>query len=325
MKRNTEHLSDKKRFFADPEFLSDTNPLFAELKAMPDVRIPETSGRVTIRFWLVLLGGIVITSLLSGIIGSIAPVTEENATLSLIVSLFLTAVVIILTLLFCRKIENRPLRTTGMKAKGFLPQYLCGAAAGFVMFGGAVLMAWACGALTFSGRTEHFSAGTMAVLLFAWLVQGFSEEISFRGWLMISVGTHRGVTEAVTTSGLYFAIAHIGNQGISIPAMINLGLFGMFAGLYVLRTGSIWGAAAMHGVWNFVQGNLFGIKVSGMDMPDSVLRFSSEGGSKWLNGGAFGMEGGLCVTAVLVIGILLLWKLPQRAVPASVSVSPTDP
>ena len=294
----------------DPAFMSDTNPLFAELKAMPDTAIPENSGRLTIRFWLVILAGVLLSALTGSFIGTVAPVTEENASVSMIVSLYLTVFVIVLTLYYCRKIENRPLRTTGMKRKGMLPQYLGGAAAGFVMFGAAVLLAWRCGALKFEGREENLSAGTLTALLIGWLVQGFSEEISFRGWLMISTGTQRGVTEAVTTSSLYFAIAHIGNQGISILSMINLGLFGMFAAFYVLRTGSIWGVAAMHGIWNFAQGNLFGIRVSGMDMPDSVMRFSSEGGSKWLNGGDFGMEGGLCVTAVLAAGILLLCLIP---------------
>lgn len=291
-------------------FLTDSNPLFAELREMPDVHLIERGGMLMAVFFLVLLSGALFSALLFAIIGRIFPAAEENETLSLMFLLYLTGGIILMTLIFCRKIENRPLRTTGMKAKGFLLQYPAGAAAGFAMFGAAVLIAWKCGGLTFSGRSEQFSSGTAAVLLSAWLVQGFSEEISFRGWLMISAGAQHGAKAAVCSSALLFAIAHIGNDGVSIPALLNLFLFGVFAAFYVLRTGSIWGAAAMHGVWNFVQGNVFGIKVSGIEMPDSVWRFSSAEGMKWLNGGSFGLEGGLAVTAVLAAGILLLWLFP---------------
>ena len=297
---------------ARKQFLTDQSPMLRTVREMPGVRVTQNPGMLLFCFGLLIFSGALISALIVGIAGQAVTSIRQNDTVSLILSLYLTGITILLVLLYCRYGENRPLRTTGIRAKGFLPQYLGGAAAGLVMFGTAVLIAWKCGALTFSGRTEQFSAGTTAVLLTAWLVQGFSEEISFRGWLMISAGTHRSTKSAVVLSAVIFSVFHFGNEGISIPAAVNLFLFGVFAAFYVLRTESIWGAAAMHGVWNFVQGNLFGIKVSGMDMTDSVWHFSSADGMTWLNGGEFGMEGGLAVTAVLIAGIAVLWALPGR-------------
>lgn len=296
-------------------FLTDRNPMLRTLREMPGVRIPQNAGRLLFCFALLMLAGALLSALTVGIAGQAVTAVAQNDTVSLMLSLYLTGITILLVLCFCRFGENRPLRTAGIRAKGFLPQYLGGAAAGFVMFGTAVLIAWKCGALTLSGQTGQPSAGTTAALLAAWLVQGFSEEISFRGWLMISAGTHHGTKKAVILSAVMFSVFHFGNEGISIPAAVNLFLFGVFAAFYVLRTERIWGAAAMHGVWNFVQGNVFGIRVSGMDMTDTVWRFSSADGMTWLNGGAFGMEGGLAVTAVLIAGIAVLWALPAREQP----------
>ena len=93
--------------------------------------------------------------------------------------------------------------------------------------------------------------------------------------------------------------------------MVNLTLFGVFASVYFIKRGSIWGIAAIHSIWNFVQGNLYGIKVSGTESSCSVFSSVSAEGKTLINGGDFGLEGGLAVTVVLVIGILFL--LTRRA------------
>ena len=91
-------------------------------------------------------------------------------------------------------------------------------------------------------------------------------------------------------------------------------LFGVLASLYVLRRGNLWGACAIHSMWNFAQGNLFGAAVSGNRSGPSLLRaeaIASGSASLW-NGGAFGPEGGLAVTLVLLAGIaVLLFLIPN--------------
>ena len=100
------------------------------------------------------------------------------------------------------------------------------------------------------------------------------------------------------------------NNGISLLAIINLTLCGIMFSLYMLRTDNLWGACAIHSIWNFVQGNFFGLPVSGIDSGDSVFRFSLIEGSDLANGGAFGLEGGLPCTIVLTAVILVLLFVP---------------
>ena len=113
---------------------------------------------------------------------------------------------------------------------------------------------------------------------------------------------------AVISNAVIFAALHLLNNGISVPAFINLVLFGIFASLYFVKKGNIWGVAAVHSVWNLVQGNFWGLRVSGMVTECSVLRSTMVEGRELLNGGAFGPEGGLGVSVVLLVGICVLLR-----------------
>lgn len=115
---------------------------------------------------------------------------------------------------------------------------------------------------------------------------------------------------AILTNALFFAALHLMNNGITVLAFINLALFGIFASLYFIRRGNIWGIGAFHSIWNLVQGNFYGIRVSGMPMGNSLFETVSQEGKDLFNGGAFGMEGSIWVTVVLAAGIVFLyiWK-----------------
>ena len=86
-------------------------------------------------------------------------------------------------------------------------------------------------------------------------------------------------------------------------AVINLILFGVFAGTIMITRGNIWMVAGIHSMWNFVQGNLFGIQVSGLAKQNSILSSDLIQDKAVINGGTFGLEGGLAVMIVLLIGI----------------------
>ena len=62
----------------------------------------------------------------------------------------------------------------------------------------------------------------------------------------------------------------------------------------------------MHTVWNFVQGNVFGMEVSGLEISCSLFSSTSDPSRSLWNGGSFGAEGGLSVTIVLTIAILVM-------------------
>jgi len=160
--------------------------------------------------------------------------------------------------------------------------------------------------------SANFAFGTWILFGLGYMIQGMAEEVLCRSYFMVSLARRYPMWVAVILNALFFAALHLGNSGISALAFVNLTLFGVFASVYFIKRGSIWGIGAVHSIWNFVQGNFYGIKVSGMESNCSVFASAMTEGRDLIHGGAFGLEGGLAVTLVLVAGTLFLLTKPAK-------------
>lgn len=225
----------------------------------------------------------------------------------IIFSLFCDIIMIAVVFLFCRFIQKRKLRTLGFCKKGLLKEYLFGALLGFLFFSAAVLGSVLTGGLKIEGISPDFSLGLFVLFLLGFMVQGMAEEILCRGYFLVSFSRRYPLYAAALANSLLFAALHLLNGGISILAFINLFLFGIFASLYFINRGNIWGIGAFHSIWNLVQGNFYGIRVSGINVQSSLFTTVSCEGKELLSGGAFGLEGSIMVTIVLCLGIVFLY------------------
>lgn len=227
-------------------------------------------------------------------------------------TLFGTLLSSIVVILWCRLIEKRSLRSIGFKRGNVLRHYAIGMIIAFAMFSLVVGINLVTGAMTIESVVANLDhTALLCILLFfiGYIFQGAYEEILTRGYLMVNVGAKYKTVTALTISAVVFALLHGGNPGISIVAVINLALIAVFFGLYIICFDNIWGACAMHSVWNFVQGNFYGIKVSGLNVFESIFVTRSIPGKELINGGNFGAEGGIATTiaVALSIGILLMY------------------
>lgn len=244
-----------------------------------------------------------------------------DADAGLLVSLFSTAIAVVVVLLFCRFAQKRPPASVGFRKKNAGREYLVGMLVGTVMISAAIGLCAATGSVRI-GRADEFRVGLWVAYLIGFLIQGASEEILFRGYFMVSFARKNSLVAAVIISSVFFAAAHLLNEGVNALALANLFLFGVLAALWILRRGSLWGACAMHSLWNFVQGNVFGVSVSGTETVASPLETVADAGRTFWNGGEFGAEGGFSVTIVLAIGVLLLlFVIPDRSDERAGSVS----
>lgn len=95
---------------------------------------------------------------------------------------------------------------------------------------------------------------SFAFVIVVFLVQGGSEEVIFRGWLMSTLAARWGVRAAVIVSSLFFMVfhAHVFISGLvfGIIALTGLGLVGLVFALLSLLTRSIVEAIAAHGAFN---------------------------------------------------------------------------
>lgn len=230
----------------------------------------------------------------------------------LLIQLFATLWTVICVLLYCLLAERRTFASLGLRGRFWAAEYGVGLVGGFTMFGSAVLLTVVTGTVTLTPAESPPSLLLLLLFFIGFLIQGMSEELMCRSYLMISLSRKLPLWACVTGNALLFSILHIGNPNISFIALLNIFLFGVFASVLTLRRGSIWMIGALHSMWNFAQGNLFGIPVSGLTGLPSPLT-ASIGKGEWqtlISGGAFGLEGGLAVTAVLLISCALVIFLP---------------
>ena len=299
--------------------LSETQPQFERIRRLPDEFVPKNILILLLLaggYWLCTMLGNVIVMLPVGIVTQISGTSLHEIIETpgfFAFQLYLTLVSIAVTLLICKVLERRTLRTMGITKHRCVRDYLLGMVLGFVMFAAVIGMASAAGAVQPGTPDASRNIPLMLLIIGGWVIQGFSEEFTFRGFMMMSAGTHHKPWFAVFFNAILFGAVHLGNSGASVSGILNVALFGVTMSLFMLRTDSIWGPAALHSVWNWAQGSFFGLRVSGLDTGPSVLRFEQTGAAEWMGGGAFGLEAGIGTTIVNVTLILILMFLvPQR-------------
>lgn len=113
---------------------------------------------------------------------------------------------------------------------------------------------------------------------------------------------------AVVVQAVFFTLAHGMNPGIGLMPIVNLLLFALFASMYSLAEGGLWGVCAMHGIWNWAQGNLFGAAVSGNAVDSLFAHAPRTDASELLTGGTFGIEGSIITTVVYAVAAFVAWR-----------------
>ena len=291
-------------------------PAFAKTRMMLPTKGERLTASPRVVFLMFLVVYLLAGSLQSGIYRLVTYIFADQMTyrVALLIQLFATAALIAGVLCYCLCMERRSLLSLGFVRQGALAEYGLGLAGGVVLFGSSVLLCMLCGVVTVERAATPPTAGVILLFFFGFLIQGMSEELLCRSFLMVSLSRGWPVWVGVMINALFFAVLHLGNSHVSAIALINIFLFGLFASLLTLRRGSIWMIGALHRMWNFAQGNLFGIPVSGIrGTPSPLVSTLTKGGVQELvNGGAFGLEGGLAVTAVLLAACILILFLPTK-------------
>ena len=219
-----------------------------------------------------------------------------------IVTLISELLIIVVVCLYCRFVEKRKLNTLGFKKKGAILSYFKGMILSLIVFSVAYFICIFTRSITFDGIAQNIPVIYIIGYFIGYMIQGMAEEVLCRGYLFVSLTRRYHVINAAIFSAFFFAMLHGMNSGVDGLAMFNLFL------LFV-DCENIWIVGAFHSVWNFVQGNLYGISVSGNKITSSIFTSTSaEGGASVINGGSFGMEGGFAITIVLIIAIFIVGK-----------------
>ncbi len=148
---------------------------------------------------------------------------------------------------------------------------------------------------------------TFAVLLPAALL----EEMMFRGVGQVVLARAFGRLPAILGLSTLFALAHIANDNSTALGLVNIGLAGVLLGLVLYLPGGIWTAWGAHFGWNATLA-AFDAPVSGLPFPIPAINYLP-GQPSWLTGGAFGPEGGLLASIVLLATIILTYRMVNHS------------
>ena len=231
--------------------------------------------------------------------------------LSLLITLFSFVFISLLVFFRVKVIEKRSLSSIGFNKNNWLKKYSLGFLIGLAMMSIIVLILFPFGYITVEKNPIQpvgiSAIASVLVILLGWIIQGATEEIVTRGWLLNVLSTKYNIGVGLLISSTLFGLMHLTNPNVNYIAVINIILVGLFYGLYVIKTNDLWAVCGMHSAWNFAQGNIFGFKVSGLDVSVGSLIDLNLVGSDFVTGGIFGPEAGITATFILLasIGILL--------------------
>ena len=227
--------------------------------------------------------------------------------------LFSFVIILFLFIFWVKVIEKNALSSLGFVKRNWLKYLVWGILLSLLQMGVIALVYQVGGIGSFELNELSLEPILFILGLFPfWLLQGGTEEVATRGWLLTRIAARTNLPLAIVISSSLFGILHMGNAGVTFLSVLNIILDGVLAGLLFIYTDSIWLVVAQHGTWNYVQGNLLGFQVSGTGADASIFSFTMGDGPVWLTGGAFGAEGSIITTLVLLVSLLIVYRIGER-------------
>jgi uncharacterized protein len=208
-------------------------------------------------------------------------------------------------ILASRLIERRI--PTELAANRALPEGGAGIVIGFLLFTFVMAALLALGVYHPAGRGT--TSGLVNGLFFA-ILAGMMEEILFRGLLFRLSAKIVGTWGALILTSALFGLAHRLNPGATVVSSVAIALeAGVLLGASYAATQRLWLPIGLHVGWNFTEGSLFGMTLSGTTMTEGLLR-GSLSGPRILTGGAFGPEASIvAVTLCLLAAAYFLRRI----------------
>lgn len=216
-----------------------------------------------------------------------------------------------------RVIDRRPLADYGFHfSAAWWIDFCFGLLLGAALMALVFLTAWLAGWVTVVATWRSDPPGLLFGLAFLapfvlYLVVAVAEEVLTRGNQIVNLTeglSPRGYVPAVLAawiiSSIVFGLLHIFNPHATWVSTANLILMGFMFGLGFVLTGELALPIGLHLTWNLVQGNIYGLPVSGkMQYATALVAIREQGPEMW-TGGAFGPEAGLLGILATVAGMV---------------------
>jgi len=190
------------------------------------------------------------------------------------------------------------------------PELLIGLVVGAAMLSAVVAALLALGLYDISGPR----ASSPLAMINVGVASGVFEELIFRAIVLRLLMRAFGIWPALALSAALFGALHLSNPNATPVAAVAIAVeAGLMLAAFYLLTGRLWVSIGVHAAWNFTQGWIWGARVSGIPVQESLyLSAPKPGAPDWLSGGAFGPEASapamVIGTAVAVLVLHRAWK-----------------
>ncbi len=208
---------------------------------------------------------------------------------------------------------REPFRSAGFEEAHKLRRVGAGVAMGVALISLAVGIPVALRQLVLTGPAAD--ARTLAEVGSFGLVElalaAAAEEVALRGFVFLQLVRGLGKVPALLITSLLFGVLHLTNPNAEWTAAVNIALVGVWMGLLVLGTRSLWLVFGLHTAWNYFEGFVYGQPLSGIALGTTVVRSTAVGSHFW-TGGSFGPEAAGWVGVLLGASCVLTFVYFRR-------------
>ncbi|EQF29276.1 CAAX protease self-immunity family protein [Clostridioides difficile CD160] len=149
----------------------------------------------------------------------------------------------------------------------------------------------------------------LSLLTVSWIavfiVVAFAEEILNRGFLMAVLRRCNNIYFIMIVPSVVFGLIHISNPDVTFLSIVNIIIVGILFSYMFIKSSNIWMCIGYHFTWNVFQGIIYGMPVSGLQVPGIITTQITN--SNLLNGGMFGIEGGILTTFINILSFIFVW------------------
>ncbi len=289
----------------------------------------DSSGnlRSGLRFLLFVVGfviaGVVFGGAAIALLSTISMQAAPDTPAFLVVNgLVLLAVALTVGWLCGKYLEQLPFRSLGAAfTRNWAVNLLIGFFFGVATFALAAAVGTLFGGLSFSFNSESDSAAIASTLVISFLIFAAAaafEESFFRGYILQTFARSGLTLFAAFFTAALFATVHNANPGATFLSWLNTFLAGIWLAAAYFKTRDLWLPFGLHLAWNWTQGSIFGVEVSGLtDIVTAPLMREIDTGPAWITGGDYGIEGGVVTTIALLVSTSAIYFLPNKPEPTA--------
>ena len=212
------------------------------------------------------------------------------------------AIILVLYAVLVRALEKH--WPTNLPLHNAIPHTLLGIVIGFIFMVLVVssIVASGCAAVSWKG----FSGEGQFNMLMLFLAVAVGEEIVCRGVIFRLIDERWNTWVALLVSALLFGWMHISNDNATWWSSMAIAIeAGLLLGAAYKWSGTLWVPIGIHWAWNYTQGNIFGLAVSGANTNETILA-TTVNGPDIITGGAFGPEASI-LTVILGTFLTLIF------------------